>query len=86
MVAPFWADVDTRLPFFDFERPDEMNPNEMGNVWFREEFNRQLLMRAQKDIREAYVQQSDFTPSWLFIATWEAVGYYSRHIDKARFL
>lgn len=58
--------------------------NGAGNaVWFREEFNESLLMRAQKDIREAYVQYSNFVPSWLFIVTWDSVGYFNIRTDKA---
>lgn len=75
MIAPFWADVDTRIS-------NPLDPDEIGNVWFREEFDKQLLQRIQRDIRESFVKMSDFTPTWLFIVTWDAVGYFNRHIDK----
>lgn len=90
MIAPFWADVDTQLFFRDkLEEGSgsalyENDVNETGTVWFREDYDQQLLLKAQREIREAYVDQSDFVPSWLFIVTWDSVGYYSGRVDKAR--
>ena len=84
MVAPFWADVDTRLPS---STPDDLigdskRPNDTGLVWFREEDNKTLLLRAAKEVRTAFVDQSLFSPTWLFIVTWDSVGYYERHLNK----
>ena len=69
MIAPFWADVDTRL-------------QESGKVWYREDFSSELLKKAGEEIREAFIGLSTFTPTSLFIATWSNVGYYNLHIDK----
>lgn len=89
MIAPFWADVDTRDfvggDDFEFGFGDEfgdVRETSINNVWFREEFSSALLSRAERDIKEAYVDQANYKPSWLFIVTWDSVGYYSRRIDK----
>ena len=80
MIAPFWADVDT---WSSSETPPPGIPaDEINKVWFREEFDSALLEKAGKEIREAFIGLSTFTPSSLFIATWRNVGYYHRHIDK----
>lgn len=82
MIAPFWADVDTRdsseIPPAGIARED------IGKVWFREEFSSELLEKAGREIRAAFIGLSTFTPTSLFIATWSNVGYYSEHIDKVK--
>ena len=87
MIAPFWSDVDTRLSHGDKSGAssalDKNDVDETGNVWFREEYDEQLLLRAQREIREVYVDHSNFVPSWLFITTWDAVGYYLKRTDQA---
>lgn len=80
-IAPYWADVDTRLRFTE-DRINGFSPEETGRVWYREEFEPELFERAAQDVRWAFVDQANFYPEWLFIATWESVGYYSRNIDK----
>ena len=65
LIAPYWADVDTRGA---------------GTVWYRETDNLELRTRAAGDIRTAF-NQSTFLPMQLFIATWERVGYFSQHTD-----
>jgi len=67
MVAPFWADVDTRGT---------------GNVWYRESINPDLLDRANREIARVFPAQIPFTASDLFIATWEGVGYFNSKTDK----
>ncbi len=67
LIAPFWADVDTRGA---------------GTVWYRETTESQLLVRARSEIQAAIANQGSFSPNFLFIATWDHVGYYSRHADK----
>lgn len=80
MIAPFWGDVDTRN---SSETPPPGVPREeIGMVWFREEFNSELLDKAGREVREAFVGLSTFIPTSLFIATWSNVGYFSVHIDK----
>ena len=70
IVAPFWADVDTR--------------GNTGRVWYGESKNEANLMRAAREIREAYPYHvpNDFEITSLFIATWEDVGYYDQKSDK----
>ena len=66
MIAPFFADVDTRGT---------------GKVWYRTTNDSALLAIVVKDIQSS-LEGSDFTPLWLFIATWDHVGYYKNHTDK----
>ncbi len=82
MIAPFWADVDTRM---SLETPPAGVPEEeIGKVRFREEFDSESLAKAGQEIREAFIGLSTFTPTSLFIATWSNVGYFSLHIDKVK--
>ena len=82
MIAPFWADVDTRSS--SDTPPAGVSREDIGKVWYREEFSGELLEKAGQEIREAFVDASDFVPTSLFIATWRNVGYNNRKIDKAR--
>ena len=66
MIAPFWADVDT---------------TGTGYVWYRTTNNASLLSKAMQDIPYSLCG-SKFSPLWLFIATWDHVGYHSSHVDK----
>ncbi|XP_033100073.1 sushi domain-containing protein 2-like [Anneissia japonica] len=64
LVAPFWADVDT---------------NNGGRVYYREVVrhnNEGLADRATNIVRDTFIDQNDFTATWLFIATWDNVSYY----------
>ena len=70
LIAPFWADVDTRGT---------------GEVYFKETTNATLLDLARKVIQRAAHQVaglSRFKPKWLLIATWYQVGYFSSHTDR----
>ena len=67
LIAPYWADVDTRGT---------------GSVWYRQTTDTWLLARARDEIQAAFINQASFNPTSLFIATWDHVGYYSRHTDK----
>lgn len=88
MIAPFWADVDTRMFNEGLENegleipPAGVLREDIGKVWFREDFSSELLKKAGEEIREAFIGLSTFTPTSLFIATWSNVGYYNVHIDK----
>ncbi len=63
IIAPFWADADTQGS---------------GRVWFRERSeNQELLNRAQSDIQQYFGLQPDFSPNFLFIATWDQVPHYN---------
>ncbi len=67
LIAPFWADVDTR---------------ETGNVQYRQTADSELLERAAKSIQSSFVDHAEFSPSFLIIATWQDVGYFNRKRDK----
>ena len=71
LIAPFWADVDTRGT---------------GDVWYHNSTDADLLNRASKEIRNAFPTQAaaGFTATDLFIATWNRVGYYHSRIDLVR--
>ena len=61
LIAPFWADADTR-------------ENGSGTVFYRETTNPALLQRASREIQDGLLVS--FSPSHLFIATWDSIGYF----------
>lgn len=61
LVAPFWADVDTRVA---------------GQVFYRETTDQGLLQQASEDVQANFVDHSKFKPTWLFISTWHEVAFY----------
>ena len=63
VVAPFWADVDTR---------------EMGDVWYQECNDDATLARVSQQINSAFPLQVPFTAQDTFIATWDQVGYFDQ--------
>ena len=67
IIAPYWADVDTRGT---------------GNVYYRQTTDPILLARATSEIRTAFPESSNVTIINLLIATWNRVGYYLRNTDK----
>ena len=72
VVAPFWGDADTRTT---------------GKVFYRETFDRNLLMKAATDITSIYVECKAFRPAWLMIATWYEVPFYGargNYTDRVR--
>lgn len=70
LITPYWADVDTR-------------PRNGGSVWYRETANSSLLRRARSEIAMGFIDQKDFNPVYMVIATWDHVGYYNMKTDKA---
>jgi receptor-type tyrosine-protein phosphatase Q/CUB/sushi domain-containing protein len=68
-IAPFFGDVDTR---------------KAGTVWYTDPVTKDLniLMRAESDIHRAFPEYEDFSPTYLFVATWDHVGYYKERNDK----
>ena len=66
IIAPFWADVDTRGT---------------GSIFYRETADADLLRRANNDIRSAF-STITFSPRYLFIATWDHVGFYDSRVHK----
>ena len=69
LVAPFWADVDTRGT---------------GEVYYRETNDTSLLSNVTLDIQSAFVDFINFTPTSLFIATWDEVGYFNSNTDLVK--
>ena len=67
LIAPYWADVDT---------------TGTGTVWYRESTDAELLARARTMIQSAFTSQDNFIPSYIFVATWDHVGYYNSQTDK----
>ena len=70
LIAPFWADVDTRGS---------------GEIYFQETTDPSLLNKANVIIQRSthqVVGLSRFRPKWMLMATWYKVGYFSRHTDK----
>ena len=67
IIAPYWADVDTRGS---------------GQVFYRQTNDPSLLARATSEIRAAFNDSQNVTIRNLLIATWNRVGYYFRNADK----
>ena len=61
LIAPFWDDVDiTRF----------------GSIFWRETSNATLLQRAQDQLQRLFPSSGNFTPTTLFIATWDRVAEF----------
>ena len=69
IIAPYWADVDTRGT---------------GNIYYRQTTDSSLLARATSEIRAAFPESRNVTIKNLLIATWYKVGYYYQNSDKVR--
>ena len=61
LIAPFWADVDTR---------------EGGVVYYRETLDLAIRTRVSEKIRKYFVRQRRFTAKWVMIVTWLNVARY----------
>ena len=66
LIAPFWDDVDIRR---------------FGNIFYRETSNATLLQRARDQLQELFPSSGNFTPTTLFIATWDRVAGYEGTIQ-----
>ena len=66
MIAPYFSDIDTRGT---------------GKIWYRSTFDPLLLAKAKNDI-PLVLSGPNFNLTWLFIATWDQVGYYNQKTDK----
>ena len=71
IIAPYWDDVDTRGT---------------GQIFYRQTTDLHLLDRVQRDIQAAYPLSRNVTLTNLFIATWDAVGYYDMQTDKVNYV
>ena len=61
LIAPFWDDVDiTRF----------------GNIFYRQTNDTTLLQRARDQLQELFPSSGNFTPTTLFIATWDRVAQF----------
>ena len=69
IIAPYWADVDTRGT---------------GNIYYRQTTDSSLLARATSEIRAAFPESRNVTIKNLLVATWYKVGYYYQNSDKVR--
>ena len=67
IIAPYWADVDTRGS---------------GQVFYRQTTDPILLARATSEIRAAFSNSQNVTITDLLVATWDNVGYYHQKSDK----
>ena len=67
IIAPYWADVDTRGT---------------GNIYYRNTTDRSLLARATSEIRAAFPTSRNVDIKNLLIATWDGVGYYFQNSGK----
>ena len=55
-----------------------------GAVYYRETSNSSLLKKAEREIGLSY--GGNFSPTSLFIVTWDRVGYSSGHTDKVHII
>ena len=67
IIAPYWADADTRGT---------------GQIFYRQSTDPSLLARASREIQSAFPSSQNVTITNLLIATWDEVGYYSENDDK----
>ena len=69
IIAPYWADVDTRGT---------------GQIFYRQSTDPSLLARASREIQSAFPSSQNVAITNLLIATWDKVGYYYKHYEKVR--
>ena len=70
IIAPYWADVDTRGA---------------GQIFYRQTTNATLLSRATNEIRAAFPTSQNIAIQGLLIATWYKVGYFYSKTDKVSY-
>ena len=68
LMAVFWGDVDTQVP------------GPRGSVCFQRTNDSDLVQKALADIQRAHPTLSSI--DYLFITTWDHVGYYDNGTDK----
>lgn len=74
MIAPFWSDIDNR-------------PSGGGNIFYRQTADVSLLEKTETIIHSAfYPYYQEFSPTNLFISTWDHVGYYNQHTEKVKLI
>ena len=55
---------------------DNLGIRRFGNVFYRTTFNATLLQRAHDQLQELFPSSGNFTPTTLFIVTWDRVTEY----------
>ncbi|XP_065910282.1 uncharacterized protein [Dysidea avara] len=63
VVSAFWNDIDIA---------------ENGDVYVRPSTDPEDLNKASQEIRESFVDMSDFSATWVFVVSWREVPYYSQ--------
>lgn len=66
-MAPFWNYIDITA-----------RGNDGGNVFLRPSTDPIDLNKASQEIRQHFVDMSDFTATWTFVVSWSRVAYYSQ--------
>ena len=65
LIAPFWADADTR------------DGRGTGHVYYRSTLNQTLLNRATEIVNTAFTG-ANFVSEHLYVVTWFEVGYFGQ--------
>ena len=71
LIAPFWHLVDFRRS---------------GNIFFRQTSNATLLQRACNQLQELFPSSDNFTPTTLFIATWDRVPPFGMRFQVSAYM
>ena len=69
VIAPFWADVDTRS-------------EEGGDIWYRQINNKTQLQEITEEIMRVFAVDFAFRPfiaKWALVVTWSNVTFYNKH-------
>ena len=69
LVAGFWSDVDT---------------SGTGIVWYQSTTASSILQRATADVKSAFEKTNSFSATFVFVATWDHVGYAYEGVNKVR--
>ena len=67
IIAPFWGDVDTS--------------NGSGTVTFGVTTDATQLQKVREQVMTAFPERGSFIPAYVFVATWDSVGYFFMHSD-----
>uniref|UniRef100_A0A3Q2CE55 NIDO domain-containing protein n=1 Tax=Cyprinodon variegatus TaxID=28743 RepID=A0A3Q2CE55_CYPVA len=69
IIAPYWTDLDNR---------------QSGNIYYDQYTNGSILQQVTQDIN-SYFPEINFNATWIFIATWHKVPYYSSPETQSTF-
>ena len=77
-----WTPTAFPIPTYPLVAPYQADVYTMfnGSVWYRSTQNTTLLAKAANDIR--LLNGTIISPQWLFIATWDHVGYCCSVVNK----